>query len=33
MELIGKLASILVGMVRNNKAYCPEKVTPMPLAA
>ncbi len=34
MKLMGKLARILVGMARNNKAYCPEKVYPIvPIAA
>lgn len=29
MKLIGKLARILVGMARNNTAYCPKKVLPI----
>ncbi|MFC0275051.1 IS110 family transposase [Metabacillus herbersteinensis] len=34
MKLIGKLARILVGMVRRNESYCPEKVQPLtPIAA
>src|SRR5690625_1362647 len=33
MKLIGKLARILVGMARNNNAYCPEKVYPITLVA